>query len=85
MDTKDFLKKDSKISSSALKNRLYLEGYKNRFCEICGQGETWNGKKMSLILDHIDGEHSNNELSNLRIVCPNCNATLETHCRKIKK
>lgn len=35
---------------------------------------------MSLILDHINGVYNDNRLENLRIVCPNCNATLETHC-----
>ena len=36
---------------------------------------------MSLILDHINGIHNDNELKNLRILCPNCNSTLPTHCR----
>ena len=35
---------------------------------------------MSLILDHINGVRDDNRLENLRIVCPNCAATLETHC-----
>jgi hypothetical protein len=35
---------------------------------------------MSLILDHINGVRDDNRLTNLRIVCPNCNATLDTHC-----
>lgn len=35
---------------------------------------------MSLILDHVNGVHDDNRFSNLRIVCPNCNATLPTHC-----
>lgn len=52
---------------------------------MCGQGEEWNGKKMSLILDHINGVHNDNRLENLRIVCPNCNATLDTHCGKNNK
>ena len=34
---------------------------------------------MSLILDHINGINSDHRLENLRIVCPNCNATLSTH------
>lgn len=37
---------------------------------------------MSLILDHVNGIHDDNRLDNLRIVCPNCNATLPTHCGK---
>ena len=35
---------------------------------------------MSLILDHINGVPIDNRLENLQIVCPNCAATLETHC-----
>lgn len=42
-------------------------------------------KKLSLILDHINGINNDNRLENLRIVCPNCNATLDTHCRKNNK
>lgn len=35
-----------------------------------------------LILDHKNGVYNDNRLENLRIVCPNCNATLDTHCGK---
>jgi len=64
-----------------LKDRLYNEGLKTRKCELCGQGEEWRAQKMSLILDHINGINDDNRIENLRIVCPNCNATLPTHCR----
>lgn len=73
---------NSNYNRTKLKSRLYKEGLKNRECEICGQGEQWNGKQMSLILDHINGIHNDNRIENLRIVCPNCNATLDTHCGK---
>lgn len=63
-----------------LKERLFAEGLKQRRCELCGQGELWQGRRMSLILDHVNGVHDDNRLENLRIVCPNCNATLDTHC-----
>lgn len=72
----------SKYGRTELKRRLYKEGLKKRECELCGQGELWKGKKMSLILDHINGVYNDNRMINLRIVCPNCNATLDTHCGK---
>lgn len=72
----------SKIGSSKLKKRLYQEKYKEPICELCGQDENWLGKKISLILDHINGINNDNRIENLRIVCPNCNATLDTHCGK---
>ena len=70
------------VKSATLKSRLYEEGLKQRACEMCGQGEEWFGRRMSLILDHINGRHDDNRLENLRIVCANCNATLDTHCGK---
>lgn len=82
---KQILVENSTYSRASLKRRLYKEGHKERKCELCGQGEEWRGKKMSLILDHINGVHNDNRLENLRIVCPNCNATLPTHCGRKKK
>jgi predicted transcriptional regulator len=77
----EWLQKNTNISSTNLKKRLYKEGLKERKCELCGQDEEWRGNKMSLILDHINGINDDNRIENLRIVCPNCNATLPTHCR----
>jgi hypothetical protein len=76
----EILTTGSTYSRSSLKRRLYEEGLKQRRCELCGQGEVWRGKRMSLILDHINGERDDNRIENLRIVCANCAATLDTHC-----
>jgi hypothetical protein len=58
-----------------LKERLFEAGLKDRRCELCGQGDTWRGRPMSLVLDHINGVSTDNRLENLRLVCPNCAAT----------
>lgn len=79
-DLSAILVERSTYSRANLKSRLYKEGLKVRRCEMCGQGETWRGKRISLIIDHINGVRDDNRLENLRIVCPNCAATLETHC-----
>src|SRR5579884_2361549 len=70
------LVRGSTFSRSQLKRRLFAEGLKKRECELCGQGETWRGRRMALILDHINGVADDNRLENLQIVCPNCAATL---------
>jgi hypothetical protein len=81
----DMLVPNLHVKRSQLKQRLYSEGLKERACELCGQGEEWRGGRMSLILDHINGNATDNRLENLRIVCPNCAATFETHCGRNKK
>lgn len=67
------------ISPSAL--RKYMGLLRPHQCEICGTTE-WNGKPVPLEVDHIDGDHQNNILSNLRRVCPNCHAQTDTYKAK---
>jgi hypothetical protein len=81
----DVLVEGSTYHRGKLKERLFDGGLRERRCELCGQGEEWRGRPMSLILDHVNGISNDNRLQNLRIVCPNCAATLDTHCgRKLR-
>jgi hypothetical protein len=72
----------STASRQNVKRRLLLEGLKQPVCELCGQGDRWRGGRMALVLDHINGIADDHRLENLRILCPNCAATLPTHCGK---
>lgn len=63
-------------NSSFLKT--YLLDLRERKCEVCGIAE-WMGNPAPLELDHKDGDSTNNELSNLRLICPNCHAQTENY------
>lgn len=76
----EVLVENSTYNRNNLKQRLLAAGLKEPRCELCGQGEEWRGGKLALILDHINGVPDDHRLENLRIVCPNCAATLPTHC-----
>ena len=78
-----YLHKGQIIGSHKLKLKLFKEGIKAFKCEWCDVS-TWMGQPAPLELDHIDGDHWNNELSNLRILCANCHAQTETYCGKNK-
>lgn len=56
----------------------FLRGNK---CERCGL-ETWLDGPIPLCTHHIDGDHLNNELENLELLCPNCHALTDNYCGK---
>ena len=68
---------------SSLKNRLLNEHKLEYKCAICGISE-WQGRPLSLQLDHINGVHDDHRLSNLRFLCPNCHSQTETYAGKNK-
>jgi hypothetical protein len=64
-----------------LKNRMLKEGILINICSECGISE-WNGKSISLELDHVDGVRTNHKLENLRLLCPNCHSQTDTYRSK---
>ena len=66
------------VKSSKLKDKLIKEGLKEDKCEICGIS-TWQGIKIVLELHHKNGNHYDNDLNNLQVLCPNCHSIQKSH------
>lgn len=52
-------------------------------CSSCNISE-WMNNPISLHLDHIDGDSSNNFPNNFRLLCPNCHSQTPTYGSKNK-
>lgn len=83
-DFKKYLVKGSFITSYRLKSFLMRAQVFEHQCSSCGL-TTWLDNPIPLELDHIDGDNTNNELSNLRLLCPNCHALTPTYRGKNKQ
>jgi 5-methylcytosine-specific restriction endonuclease McrA len=87
--TLDRLRKDVLVENSTF-SRYSLKLYLIKFnlipfrCE-CGLESTWNGKPLSLQLDHINGVSNDNRIENLRFICPNCHSQTENYAGKSNK
>ena len=73
----DWFQKNTNRLGQRSKQRLIKKGLSDK-CVECGIGPEWNGKHITLQLDHIDGDKFNNLKDNLRILCPNCHSQTST-------
>jgi len=73
--TNNSVKKNGKTTLKAIIN---LRGRK---CENCGLTE-WQGEPINLEIHHVDGNHNNNELENIQLLCPNCHSYTDNYCGK---
>lgn len=79
IDNSKIFKENSEYRcNNNLKKRLIDDGLKEYKCECCGILDEWNGKKLNLQLDHINGINNDNRLDNLRFLCPNCHSQTKT-------
>ena len=75
----EYLDNSKKIKSSKLKEKLLKENLIENKCALCGI-DSWKGKSLTLQLHHIDGNHENNNLENLQLLCPNCHSQTDNYC-----
>lgn len=68
------VEKSTYTNISKLKQRIVREGLMQYKCVECGLGDQWNGKPITLQLDHINGISDDHRLTNLRFLCPNCHS-----------
>ena len=70
--------------TSGPRERLIREGRLVNSCAICGLPPSWQGQPLVMILDHSNGNRSDNRVENLRLLCPNCNSQQPTFAGKNK-
>lgn len=73
LSAKEYLASVKYVSSHRLKLKLIRDGIKENECEKCHISK-WQGEDLPLELDHINGNHEDNRLENLQILCPNCHS-----------
>ena len=76
--------KNSPVTQKVMRGYVERHNLLEYKCQNCGCDGHWQDGIISLEIDHIDGDNTNNELSNLRYLCPNCHALTETYRGKNK-
>lgn len=71
--------KNSPVTQKVLRGYITRHNVIPYICKICGCNGEWQGGQISLQLHHEDGDNSNNEISNLSYLCPNCHALTDNY------
>lgn len=72
----------SRTKTDVLRRALIAVGVPH-VCATCGLGPLWRGSPLTLVVEHVSGDWSDNRQENLRFLCPNCHAQTVTWCRRL--
>jgi len=72
-------KKCSHVAQKVLRGHVIRNKVIPYVCAKCDLKDEWNGKPLSLHLDHINGDNHDNRVENLRFLCPNCHSQTPTY------
>ena len=70
---------DAKRQAPTVLRRALEESGRSYQCAECGIGDIWNGRLLTLQVDHIDGQFRDCRAGNLRFLCPNCHTQTTTY------
>ena len=74
----------SRVLNTSLKQRIIDAGLLKNECSNpkCSIKNDWLGEPIVLHVDHINGDHFDHRIENLRLLCPNCHSQTATYCSK---
>lgn len=76
--------KNSPVTQKVLRGYVERHNILEYKCVNCGCDGNWQGGKISLEIDHENGDNTDNTIDNLRYLCPNCHALTDTYRGKNK-
>ena len=74
----DVYKEKSLFPRCHLRKRVLSDGWLPYTCRDCNIKDIWNGKPLTLEIEHINGINDDHRKENLTWLCPNCHSQTPT-------